>query len=77
MINQRPAQEQGLFSFIREFAKQMIFPCVMYFYVVPALFGPEQQIQISNEEASWTSFIIKLILGFLALFICMIILLYF
>ena len=55
----------------------MIFPCVMYFYVVPALFGPEPVIDPSAEPASWTAFLIKLCLGIFCLFGLSILMLYF
>ena len=72
----RAPQEQGIFSFIKEFSKNMIFPCVMYFYVVPALFGPEKTINYETESASWTSFFVKLFLGIITLFILTLLMLY-
>lgn len=49
----------------------------MYFYVVPALFGPARVIDPNEEPLDWTMFLVKIVFGFLGLFILMLIMLYF
>jgi hypothetical protein len=49
----------------------------MYFYVVPALFGPKKAIDPNAEPLNWTIFFVKMSFGLLGLFVLMIIMLYF
>jgi hypothetical protein len=51
----------------------MWFPTIMYFWIVPALFPAHTSDQ---QPLSWESFFIKILLGFGALFIFMMILIY-